>query len=327
MFVCRKARLQSRRVSQQRISEETPSDDDMLILNDNNEIVRTCKPGELEEEDDEYIYETLDDPDSLTEMMKAKPPSEVKPKAIRSGGPLMPAPLPSRVGGSGRIRKVTPKMQNSIIAKKLKQAQTYLNTSVAPAPNFPPLKSPKRVFILNKTPVNKPASSEQTAKNVATVSPNSIKVDKKEGEEKPSEESTNNNKPVQSAMTVKVTTPPSDEKKTFKLVKLKGRNPMIFSPDQLPEIQEFLKSESAATPVKDAQAPAQTPTLKIRSVDNLNNQASSQSGPSENNMDIIHSVGLVRKGKNKKYFSHLGKVKKLIQKRPNSWKIVIPVQS
>lgn len=272
----------------------------MLILNENDEIVRTCKPGELDEED-EYIYETLDDPESLTEMMKSKPLPAVKPKAIRSGGPLRPAmPPPSRIGGSGRIRKVTPKMQNSIIAKKLKQAQTFLNSSVAPPPSFQPTKTAKRVFILNKTPVNKPAAPEAPTKQVQTVSPPSIKVEKQE-ENKAPEESTNNNKPLGLTEFVRVATPSSEEKKTFKVFKLKGRNPMIFSPDQLPEIQELLKSESAATPIKDAQAPAQTPTLKIRSVDNLNKEGSSQSGPSDN-LDIIHSVGLVRKGKNKTVF-------------------------
>ncbi|KAG8284817.1 hypothetical protein J6590_022808 [Homalodisca vitripennis] len=269
--------------------KQNPSDDDMLIVDDNDEIVHTCKSTEMSEED-EYIYETLDDPDSALQIMKEKPPSQVKPTAIRSGNTVAPQAV-ARYGGSGRIRKVTPKMQNSIIAKKLKQAQQVLQQNNTPKIiTVPKSTVPHKVTILHKkaTSVNKSNGeksvlfSDQIERHVATVNPNIIRVERlNEKETQPAadkEDGTSTEHPNESKL----------DTSRFKVVKLKGRNPIIFSPEQLPDIQSFLKSEAE---YNKEDSPTKS-LLKVKSVDNLNNQSTVENG---NNMDIIHSVGLVRK--------------------------------
>uniref|UniRef100_A0A1B6EMY1 MADF domain-containing protein n=1 Tax=Cuerna arida TaxID=1464854 RepID=A0A1B6EMY1_9HEMI len=266
--------------------KQNPSDDDMLIVDDNDEIVHTCKSTEMSEED-EYIYETLDDPDSALQIMKEKPPSQVKPTAIRSGNTAVPQAV-ARYGGSGRIRKVTPKMQNSIIAKKLKQAQQVLQQTPKTI-TVPKTTIPQKVTILHKktTSLNKSNAeksvlfSDQIARHVATVNPNIIRVERlgeKETQPAADKEDGTSREPLNESKL---------DTSRFKVVKLKGRNPIIFSPEQLPDIQSFLKSEAE---YNREESPTKS-LLKVKSVDNLNNQSTSENS----NMDIIHSVGLVRK--------------------------------
>uniref|UniRef100_A0A1B6LY92 Uncharacterized protein n=1 Tax=Graphocephala atropunctata TaxID=36148 RepID=A0A1B6LY92_9HEMI len=266
--------------------KQNPSDDDMLILDDNDEIVHTCKSTEMSEED-EYIYETLDDPDTALEIMKEKPPPRVKPTAIRSGNHAAQQAV-TRYGRSGRIRKVTPKMQNSIIAKKLKQAQQVLQHNPKTI-NMLKTEAPHKVAVLHKktVTVNKPSSekcvlfNDQIARHVATVNPNVMRVERlNEKETQPVA-----NKEGRANIETKNESE-SNTSRSFKVVKLKGRNPIIFSPEQLPDIQSFLKSEAES--IKE-ESPTKS-LLKVKSVDHLN-----QNAAETNNLDIIHSVGLMRK--------------------------------
>ncbi|XP_054278712.1 uncharacterized protein LOC128997152 isoform X2 [Macrosteles quadrilineatus] len=281
-------------------SKHNASDDDMLIVNDKDEVVSTCKSTEISE--DEYIYETLDDPDSALEIMKEKPPPKVKPTAIRSGAAI--APTVPRFRGSGRIRKVTSKMQNSFIAKKLKQAQQILQESdVSVEDKKPPLLTPQKASVDNAKNDTKRSSGaktvlhqDNTTRHVATVNPNMVRLDKITDK--------NSSTHVHDSI-ITLSSKGSPEKiseahRPFKVIKLKGKNPIIFSPEQLPDIQSFLKAEASSS--SSVSVPEQnelkTPLLKIKSVDNLNKQnvvSAPASENKDNNLDIIHSVGLVRR--------------------------------
>lgn len=296
-FIFRKP-LRKRRVTQKKTNpastqgfKQTGSDDDMLILDDNNEIVHTCKTAVMGDED-EYIYEHLDDPDSALEIMKEKPNPTVKQTAIRSGTATV-APTATRIGGSGRIRKLTPKMQNSIIAKKLKQAQQILQQSNLADDNANRARNNKQLDD-DKSANGNPIMSQDKTRHVATVNPNIVRSGQtlEKGEidpnlKSPSLVSTDNKEP-------------GSEEKTWsvKVIKLKGRNPIIFSPEELPKYQSFLKSGPSLNIEKsEMQCP---PLLKVKSVDNLNNNnTTSLSSVNDNgegsNLDIIHSVGLMRK--------------------------------
>lgn len=265
----------------------------MLIVGENNEVVHTFKNGDISE-DDEYIYETLDDPDSALEIMRNRPAPEVKPTAIRSGGAIRPSVVaPSRVGGgSKRIRKLTPKMQNSMIAKKLKQAQQILHASTDNSKKSSCLE--KRLPNNTKTRVNNSKKDknilyeDKTTRHIATVNPNFVRVGKDELDS-------------QSVLTNNINTSSngkgaesSSVSQPFKVVKLKGRNPLIFSPDQYPEIHSFIQSESSQAKKENNTSPV----IKVKSVDNLNNtngSSTSQNKGESSNLDIIHSVGLMRK--------------------------------
>lgn len=271
-------------------SKQHFSDDDMLIVGENNEIVHTFKSGDMSE-DDEYIYETLDDPDSALEIMRNRPAPEVKPTAIRSGGAMRPSAVaPSRVGGgSKRIRKLTPKMQNSMIAKKLKQAQQILHASTDNAKKSSCLEKRLTNTRVNNSKKDKNILYEdKTTRHIATVNPNFVRVGKDEFDS-------------QSVLTNNIKTSSngkgpesSSVNQPFKVVKLKGRNPLIFSPDQYPEIHSFIQSESSQA----KNGNNNSPVIKVKSVDNLNNNngsSTSQNKGDSSNLDIIHSVGLMRK--------------------------------
>lgn len=281
--------------------KQNASDDDMLILDDNNEIVTTCKTAEMADED-EYIYEHLDDPDSALEIMKEKPNPTVKQTAIRTGGTTN-IPTATRIGGSGRIRKLTPKMQNSMIAKKLKQAQEILQQSKTAGENSDKSKSQQNIESTNsrQSTENKPVNGnsvlhQDKTRYVATVNPNIVRV----GQTTDKEDNVLNRQENTDAVPSDKKEPGSAEKKSWsvKVIKLKGRNPIIFSPDELPKFQSFLKADPSLT--KDESEMQCPPLLKIKSVENLNNTKNTSLSMTNdngecNNLDIIHSVGLMRK--------------------------------
>lgn len=285
------------------MSEESKqhfSGDDMLIKEENNGLLQTCKSGDMSE--DEYIYETLDDPDSALEIMKNRPAPDVKPTAIRSGGAIRPpVATSSRVGGSGRIRKLTPKMQNSMIAKKLKQAQQILQKPSLYTSN----KNSSIDEILPNTTKTRVNSSKKeknilyenkTTRHIATVNPNFVRAGNKgdESDDRSFLKSMLIHEASKNLSTGKEPKSSSTENQPFKVVKLKGRNPLIFSPDQYPEIHSFIQSESSQAKKETNKSPV----IKVKSVDNLNNTngpLSSQNKGDTSNLDIIHSVGLMRK--------------------------------
>lgn len=294
MFYFRKPKQEIQTKQLSRESKPFFSDDEMLIVGENNEIVHSFKPGDMSE-DDEYIYETLDDPDSALEIMRNRPAPEVKPTAIRSGGAIRPSVVaPSRVGGgSKRIRKLTPKMQNSMIAKKLKQAQQILHASTDNAKKSSSLE--KRLSNNTKTRVNNSKKDKnilnednKTTRHIATVNPNFVRAGKDElGSQSVLTNNINTSSNGKGPESSSVNQP-------FKVVKLKGRNPLIFSPDQYPEIHSFIQSEYSQAKKENNNSPV----IKVKSVDNLNNtngSSTSQNKGDSSNLDIIHSVGLMRK--------------------------------
>lgn len=310
--------------------QSNASEDDMLILDDNDEIVRTCKV-EMPEED-EYIYEHLDDPDSALAIMKEKPTPAVRQTAIRTGAPSL-FPTTTRIGGSGRIRKLTPKMQNSIIAKKLKQAQQILQHSSAVDIKIsknevePKIEGGFYQNMLNKkTAITNSVLLKDKYRCIGTVNPkvyslgktintdNSLQLSEDNGI------TANHNEYSAKLQTMTVSDEPphcqenivevtahkkefefNDKPIALKVIKLKGRNPIIFSPEELPKYQSFLKGESKCPTKEDQDALNTAPLIKVKSVEHLNNHNASATSTvgSDNgdsgNLDIIHSLGLVRK--------------------------------